>query len=279
VNLLKETQEILKRYKLKPRDKLGQNFIIDEGIIERLVTRAEISSADVVFEIGAGIGTLTKHLIEKAKKVYVVEKDPSMAKILRDRFKDYENLEIVIDDVLDIKLPSFDKTVSNIPYIISSPITFKLLRHGFKKAIITYQKEFAERMIAKPGTRDYSRLSIATYYYANARILEILPPEAFYPRPKVYSAIIELVPKKAPFEVDEEFFFDVLRGLFIHRKKTVKKALFHSLDRIYSNKLMKDEKQGIIKKTLPTPLLEKRVFQLHPGEIAEMSNILKRVNM
>ena len=132
-------------------------------------------------------------------------------------------------DFLKIKLPEFDKVVSNIPYSISSPLTFRLISHGFKSAVLTYQKEFAQRLVAKPGTKNYSRLSVATYYHANAEILETLAPEAFYPSPGVDSAIVKLTPKKKPFKVNEPIFFDMLRGLFSHKKKTLKKALFFAL--------------------------------------------------
>ena len=274
MNLLEETKLFLRRYNLRPKKKLGQNFVVDEAAVRRQVEYANIESKDVVLEVGAGIGTLTKLLIKKASKVYVVEKDPSMVEILKERFENAKNLEILFEDVLGLELPGFNKTVSNIPYSISSPLTFKLFKHGFEKAVVTYQKEFADRLTAKPGERDYSRISVATYYYAEARILEVLPPEAFYPKPRVSSAVLELTPKKPPFPVNEDFFFKVTAGLFTHRGKTLKKALFHSLNAIFNKSIGKDERRSIIAKTVDTKLLKKRVFQLSPEEIAGISNFL-----
>lgn len=265
---LPEVKLLLKKYGIRPRHRLGQNFLVSEDIVRRQVEYAELGERDVVLEIGAGIGTLTEFLIDRAKKIYVVEKDRRMLRILNDRFEGA--IEIISGDVLEIELPRFDKTVSNIPYGISSPLTFKLLKYGFKKAILTYQKEFADRLVATPGTKDYSRLSVATYYYASARILETLPPEVFYPKPKVNSAIVELKPKKPPFKVDENFFFNVVRGLFIHKNKTVKKALFHSLP------MEKNRRRSIIE-NFDKHMLERRVFQLTPEEIADMANSLKKV--
>jgi 16S rRNA (adenine1518-N6/adenine1519-N6)-dimethyltransferase len=270
VNLLGETKLILKRYKIKPKESLGQRFIVDEEVIGRQVRYAGLTGRDTVLEIGAGIGTLTKALLEKAKKVYVVEKDPAMIKVLEERFREGE-LEILRGDVLKMELPRFHKTVSNIPYSISSPLTFKLLRRGFERAVLTYQKEFAERMTAKPGTREYSRLSVATYYYAEAEVLEVLPPEAFYPKPKVDSAILRLTPKDRPFKVNEKLFFKMLRGLFIHRGKTVKNAMQHSFREIFDRE-MKGRHE--IEETFPRRLLEKRVFQLYPEEVAEICNLM-----
>lgn len=267
MNLL-EVKLLLKKYGIKPRRRLGQNFLVSEGVIRREVGYAELSKKDAVLEIGAGIGTLTEFLIGRAKKVYVVEKDRKMLEILNDRFDGA--VEIIPGDVLKIELPRFDKTVSNIPYAISSPLTFKLLKHGFKKAILTYQKEFADRLVALPCTKEYSRLSVAAYYYANARILETLPPEVFYPKPEVNSAVVEFKPKKQPFEIDENLFFSAVRALFVHKNKTVRKALMHSLP------VEKNKRRSIVE-NFDKNVLERRVFHLSPEELADIANSLKEV--
>lgn len=270
MSLLEETKLILRKHDLKPRRSAGQNFLIDCQALERQVGYADIKEDEVILEIGPGIGNLTKYLLQKAEGVIAVEKDPALAEILRKRFSGRENLRIVQGDVLEIKLPSYDKVVSNIPYSLSSPLTFKLLREGFKKAVIMYQKEFAERMVAHPGSRSYSRLSVATYYYADARILELLSPRAFYPEPEVTSAVVELSPRPRPFQVPEQFFFEVLRALFAHRGKTVRKALLHA-PLLSPNKGMRRKMLDHIDKIL----LEKRVFQLTPEEVAMLTKALK----
>lgn len=272
MNLLEETRLILRRYGFKPRRSAGQNFLIDEDALERQVSYADVKKDESVLEVGAGIGNLTRHLLERAGRVIAVEKDPLLMEILRERLGDRENLSLLHGDVLKLRLPGCDKVVSNIPYSISSPLTFKLFRAGFKKAVITYQREFAERMVAKPGSRSYSRLSVATYYYADARILEYLPPRAFYPKPEVSSAMVELIPRKPPFHVPEEFFLRVLRTLFIHRGKTLRNALLHSTLLPQG----KAERREILTR-VDGDLLGKRVFNLEPREIASLTETLGEV--
>lgn len=272
MSLLEDTRLILERHDIKPNRRLGQNFIVDLRVLEREISYAGIKSSDTVLEIGPGIGTLTKLLAERASKVYAVEMDARMIDILKGRFKD--RVEIIKGDFLEVTLPNFDKTISNIPYSISSPLTFRLLSHGFKLAILTYQKEFAERLVAKPGDKNYSRLSVATYYYASAEILEVLPPEVFYPSPKVESAIVKLIPRNRPFEVNEELFFDLLRGLFSYRRKTLKKALFFSLSRVFG--IESKDKRRAIMGFLEGELAERRVFTLSPEELAKICDALEK---
>lgn len=271
MSLLEDTRLILERHGIRPNRRLGQNFIVDLRVLEREISYAGIKSCDTVLEIGPGIGTLTKLLAERASKVYAVEMDARMIDILKSSFKD--RVEIIEGDFLKVTLPNFDKTISNIPYSISSPLTFRLLSHGFKLAILTYQREFAERMVAKPGEKNYSRLSVATYYYASAEILEVLPPEVFYPPPKVESAIVKLIPRNRPFEVNEKLFFDLLRGLFSYRRKTLKKALFFSLSRVFG--IESKDKRRAIMGFLEGELAERRVFTLSPEELAKICDALE----
>lgn len=273
MNLLAQARLILRRYGIKPKHKLGQNFIVDEEVLRREIEYAKIRGSDVVLEVGAGLGTLTELLLQKAGKVCVVEKDAKMINVLKERFGGEENFEIICGDALKVKLPIFDVTVSNIPYAISSPLTFKLLKQKFRVGIITYQKEFAERMVGAPGTRNYSRLSVATYYYSKARILEVLSKRVFYPMPKVDSAIVELSPRKPPFKVNEEHFFKVLAGVFSQRGKTVRNAMFHSL----FGGIKKETRRNIIEKNIPKEILEKRVFQLLPEEFAAISHLYGKI--
>jgi len=261
----RETERLLKKHKITPRHRLGQNFLVSEEVIEEEVRNASISPSDTVLEVGAGVGNLTERLLDVAGRVIVVEKDGALVKVLKERFRGAGNLTILGGDVLKIELPDFDRTVSNIPYQISSPLTLKLLKKGFEKGIIIYQREFARRMVAGPGSRDYSRISVATYYYAEARILDEVPPECFYPEPEVHSAIVELTPRKSPpFLVNEEQFFKLVRGLFVHRRKTVKRAFLDSRDLIPGAEKVESALEGVAP--------EKRVFQLSPEEIAGMCN-------
>jgi len=263
-----EVRQILKEHAAKPKDFLGQNFVVDEGILTREVEYAALNKKDVVLEVGAGIGNLTEKMVRKAKKVIAVEKDKRLAEILNRRFeKNRERIEIIHGDVLKLDfrtdIPEFNKVLSNIPYYISSPCTLKLLKHSFDVAVLSYQKEFAERLAAKAGEKNYSRLSVAAYYFADVELLELVPKTAFYPQPKVDSLIVRIRRKKPPFKVDEEKFFNFVHAVFTQKKKSFRNAI--KLSRHLLKSEIKEEK-------IPEKFLEKRVFQLSPEEIAEICN-------
>lgn len=272
--LLEETRSLLRRYGIKPKKGMGQSFLIDEDVLSRQADYAQLNRADIVLEIGAGTGNLTKFLLEEAGEVVVIEQDSSMIRLLNDRFRDAGNLRVVLGDALEMEFPNFNKVVSNIPYAISSPLTFKLLQHDFELAILTYQKEFAERLIAKPGTTNYGRLSVSLYRKADAKILEFVSRYAFYPSPKVASAIVRLMPKTNPFAVEEEAFQNLLRGLFSHRRKTVENAFFHSYSVMTGSNPPKDERRKNIEFFVPKKLREKKVYELTPEEFADISRAL-----
>lgn len=267
MNIL-EIKRTLKKYDIAPKDFLGQNFLIDEKVIEREAEYANLNGNDAVLEIGAGVGNLTEELLKKAGKVIAVEKDRRLAKVLEERFwKRAGKIEVINKDALklDFKadVPDFNKVVSNIPYQISSPLTLKLLKQDFEAAVLSYQKEFAERLTAKAGARSYSRLSVAAYYYADVELLEMVPKTAFYPQPEVDSLIVRIRRKKPPFRVDEEKFFNFVHAIFTQKKKSLKNAVK------LSSHLLKFK---IEQEKIPENFLEKRVFQLSPEEIAEICN-------
>jgi len=243
------------------KKKLGQNFLIDKNIAELEVKQADVKKNDIVLEIGPGKGILTKILAEKAKKVIAIEIDETLVKKLRNILPD--NVELIHEDALKIDfktLPKFNKIVSNLPYKISSPITFKFLDCDFEVAILVYQKEFAERLIASPGSKNYSRLSVGIYYKSICEIIRNIPKTCFKPQPKVDSIMIKIMPRKSPpFTVyNEEFFFNLTKNLFNYRRKKIKNIL----STIYN--LDQDN----------IPYLENRVEELSPKEIGELSNIL-----
>jgi 16S rRNA (adenine1518-N6/adenine1519-N6)-dimethyltransferase len=262
---LRETQSFLKRYRISPNKIYGQNFLVDSDVARREVEAADLKRSDVVLEVGPGLGALTEHLLEVRCRIIAIEKDPKFVEVLEERFQS-KYLEIVNADVLKIDIPHFDAVVSNIPYVISSPLTFKLLEHGFNRGVLTYQEEFAMRLVAQPGDWDYSRLSVAANYYADVEILETLPQRAFYPQPRVRSAVVRLTPRPPPFEVDEDRFFRLLRGMFTVKKKTVRNGL-----------IIAEKVEGIVVdiSAVPDELLQKRVFELSPEEIALISKIGK----
>ncbi|AIF69122.1 16S rRNA methyltransferase [Palaeococcus pacificus DY20341] len=261
--------ELLSKYGIRPNTDLGQNFLIVEDIIKREVERAEIKENETVLEIGPGLGVLTDELSRVAKKVYAIEKDSRVIEILKNEYK-WSNVEIINADALKIEFPPFDKIVSNLPYQISSPITFKFLKYDFKKAVLIYQLEFAQRMVAKPGDKNYSRLSVMVQAKANAALVERIGKGAFYPKPKVDSAVIimEPKPKKEQIILNE----NLVKALFQHKRKIASKAL---KDSYHMFGLTKEEFKKVRKIFDRVPHAKKRVFHLDIIDIKEIEEFLK----
>lgn len=202
--------------------RLGQNFLIDERVASRQVKYANLKKDDVILEIGAGYGILTKKMA-KIAKVIAIEIDERFIESLEK----IPNVDVIHADALKIDFNEldFNKIVSNLPYQISSPITFKILESEFELAILMYQKEFAARLTARPGSKDYSRLTVMAHYKADFELLEEVPPEAFRPIPKVASCIVKVKPIGRRFDVDEKIFERVTKAIFMHRRKKIKNAL------------------------------------------------------
>jgi 16S rRNA (adenine1518-N6/adenine1519-N6)-dimethyltransferase len=202
--------------------KLGQHFLVDRRVLARIGDYASLTGEDRVLEIGPGTGNLTEVLSARAGKVYAIEVDPVLASDLEGR---YPNVAVTKGDALKVPLPDYNKIVSNLPYQISSMITFRLLERPFDLAVLMYQREFAQRIVASPGSGEYGRLTLNVSFRAEAEILERVPRTAFRPRPQVESAIVRLRPRKTPIPVDERIFFDLTRALFSMRRKKVSRSL------------------------------------------------------
>jgi 16S rRNA (adenine1518-N6/adenine1519-N6)-dimethyltransferase len=259
---------LIYKYNIHPNYNLGQNFLIVPDVIERNLERAGLSERDIVLEIGPGLGVLTDELSRRAGKVYAIEKDPKIVKILKKEYS-WPNVEIIPGDAVKVKWPRFNKMVSNLPYQISSPVTFKLLRHEFERAVLIYQLEFAQRMIAKPGDRNYSRLSLMVQAKAKVELVEKIGKGAFWPRPKVDSAVIVLEPKPKGerIELNEE----LTKALFQHRRKKVYGALRDSRHMLGLGKESFRCKKSVIERV---PYAEKRVYELSPEEVLEIERYL-----
>ena len=245
--------------------KKSQNFLIDGGIAERMIGYADVGGDDIVLEIGPGYGILTKRLAEKADKVIAVEIDEKLAESIEKL--DLSNVEVIEADAMKVDLSSidFNKVVSNLPYQISSPITFKLLEEKFDLAVMMYQREFASRLMAKRGGEDYCRLSVAMKFKADCELMELVPSKAFRPQPKVNSCIVKMIPHLPPFDVDERIFFEVARMIFGHRRKKIRNALIA---------------EGIEKEWLKNlPYMDKRSEELSPEQIGELSERLETLNV
>ncbi|WP_455577570.1 16S rRNA (adenine(1518)-N(6)/adenine(1519)-N(6))-dimethyltransferase RsmA [Anaerosinus sp.] len=228
------TRHILRTFDIHMSKKLGQNFLIDEGIVQGIVAAADIQEGETVLEVGPGIGTLTQGLAEAKANVVAVELDSRLPEVLAKTLEGYENVRIVHGDILKvnireiIKSESF-KVVANLPYYITTPIIMALLEQHLpvKKLVTMVQKEVAERMVAKPGTKDYGALSVAVQYYTEPKIILDVPPKSFIPSPAVDSVVIccDVREKPAVDVVNEKMFFRTVKAGFSQRRKTLNNAL------------------------------------------------------
>ena len=240
MNVLKETKFILDKYHITANKNLGQNFLIDDETVAGIVEAASVSKEDLIIEIGPGLGTLTKELLERAGKVICIELDKRMIEILEDRFSMYDNFKVINEDVLKVNLKDLiqkekiknTKIVANLPYYITTPIIMKLLEDKLDIETITVmiQKEVADRLVTEPGTGDTGAITYAIHYYTNPkRILEV-PNTSFIPSPKVNSTVVKLNILKTPsIEVkNEKQLFDIIKTAFMQKRKTLVNALANS---------------------------------------------------
>ena len=250
---------------IPPLKRFGQHFLIDAQVRENLVQLANLAPDDVVLEVGPGLGFLTAALVQKAGRLIAVEKDRTLAEYLTTKFETKSNLTILQGDVLKAKLPDFTKIVSSPPYNISSKLILLLLNSRFRHAVLLLQQEFVGRLMASSGSREYGRLSVMFQCKAQATAASSVSASAFYPSPRVESTIAVIEPKRNPPEIHNmTVFTDLVRALFTQRRRKLKGVLSRYLKSKYSTELQAVPGQG--------PLLEKRVFQLTPAELSDLSN-------
>ena len=241
-NILEETKFIMKKYNIKANKSLGQNFLINGEVVETIVKSANINKDDLVIEIGPGLGTLTKFLLQEAKKVICVELDKNMINILHDRFLLYNNLEIINEDILKLDLKELIKEnksevnnvkiVANLPYYITTPIIMKLLEEELDLESITVmiQKEVADRLIETPGGKNTGAITYAINYYSVPEGIMEVPNSSFIPEPEVTSKVLKLnIRKEPPVKVnDENLMFRIIKSAFMQRRKTLLNALVNN---------------------------------------------------
>jgi len=235
-----------------------------------MVNYANVNEDDLVLEIGAGLGFLTETLAKTCKQVIAVEIDPRLVRILKKRLSSLENVELIEGDILKVSVPKFNKVVSTPPYSISSQLLFWLLEQPFECAVLTFQKEFAERLNAPIGSKEYCRLTVTSYYKAEVKLLDLVPKESFYPKPDVDSIITWIKPKKTPpFEIkDEKTFFELVRVLFTQKNKKVRNAVIPFLREVGL-----DRKEAL-KVANSIVYREKRVRELAPEDFGALANEL-----
>lgn len=244
MSVYEETQAILNTYKIQANKSLGQNFLIDDCVIEKIIEASNIEKEDLIIEIGPGLGVLTERLLKKSNNVVVIEIDKKMIEILQNRFCLNRNLEIINNDVLKVDLEKLIKNkkeqtninkvkiVANLPYYISTPIIMKLLENRLEisEIIVMVQKEVAQRLGAETGTREAGAITYAVEYYAQATPIIDVPKESFIPSPKVESQVIKLEVRQNPkIEVeDEKLLFNIIQKSFMQRRKTLSNALINN---------------------------------------------------
>lgn len=241
INTLNITKKIMNKYNIKANKRFGQNFLIDDNILENIIFSSNISKEDLVIEIGPGLGNLSEYILNNSKFAILIEIDKNMQEILKDRLKNYDNYLLINDDILKINIDELIddielknntkyknvKVVANLPYYITTPIIFKVLQDSKKIDDITVmvQKEVAERMVAKPKTKAYGILTIMVEYLSDASIEIIVPNTSFIPAPDVTSAVIKLVKNKKYSVNNEELFFKLIHSAFAQRRKKLSNSL------------------------------------------------------
>ncbi|MDZ7688234.1 MAG: 16S rRNA (adenine(1518)-N(6)/adenine(1519)-N(6))-dimethyltransferase RsmA [Halobacteriales archaeon] len=260
--MTEKTDELMRRAGVRPEGTSDQHFLVDERVLDRIVGYAPETEDAHALEVGGGVGNLTQRLVERYDRVTVIELDRELARFLEDVFGDA--VEVVQGDAVDVPLPEFDVSVSNLPYSASSPVLFRLLPRA-KPLVVTVQKEFADRVVAEPGEDDYGRLSVTAGRYAHAEILETVPPSAFEPEPEVESAVLRFVPRDDVR--GDGFFDDVVRAVFTQRRKTLRNAVRNTThitgvdeERVYE---------------VPEELLSKRPGKITPDEFERVADALR----
>ena len=249
-DILEETRYLMKKYKIRANKSLGQNFLINSEVVENIVNCSEITNEDMVIEIGPGLGTLTKYLLDKAGKVLCVELDSKMINILEDRFSIYDNFEIINADVLKLNLNDIIsenkkqgkiknvKVVANLPYYITTPIIMKLLEEklDIKSITVMIQKEVADRLIEIPGGKNTGAITYTVYYYCDSEKIMEVPNSSFIPEPEVTSEVIKLNLRDNPaVDIDNpKVMFMIIKSAFMQRRKTLLNALTNT--KVFLNK-------------------------------------------
>ncbi|MFX1416301.1 MAG: 16S rRNA (adenine(1518)-N(6)/adenine(1519)-N(6))-dimethyltransferase RsmA [Promethearchaeota archaeon] len=218
---------MLRKYGVTPDKTLGQSFLVDPEVAREMVSSAQLNKETSVLEIGGGLGILSEMIARAAGSVHVVEVDPRLAKALREVLENYSNVDVIEGDALEVDLPDVNRIVSNLPYSISSDITFRLMKEvSFDFAVLMYQKEFAHRLLAEPGMQHYSRLSVDAQYLAEFQHIMEVPAQMFYPVPAVDSIVVRMEPRKTGrFARNQDVFFWLVHGIYSYPNKQLRKAL------------------------------------------------------
>jgi len=272
----RDVQLTLNRLNLKPKKHLGQNFLIDENISRKIITTSEITSKDIILEIGPGLGALTESIVKKVKKIYAIEIDPKLSKYLSEKFSVYNNIEIINDDILKINLPKHDKIISNIPYTITGPILEKaFFKQNPPSGILTIEKSIGKRIFLSENYKEFSRISVSLNAFMKPIIKYNIPRNSFYPVPKIDLLLIKIIPNENlhPFLLDgysTTFFLKFVAGIMPYKNKNIANALsyyFKATDQIHYSK------EKILQILKNNNYENKKLFKYKIKEIVELSSL------
>ena len=273
MSLMEKTKFLLRRYRIFPEKHLGQNFIVEPSIFQFITGYGSLSQNDVVIDIGAGLGFLTRFLAGKCKHVLSVESDSRLVRILREQLKDLPNITIVEGDILKVRLSPFDKVVSAPPYYISSPLLLWLFNKNFECAVLIFQKEFANRLVAPIGSKDYGWLTVTTYYHAEVELLNEVARTMFYPQPEVNSIVVRLTPRKPPPFIlkNRALFEQLVQALFTQRNRKVRNGVLPFIKRMDVTTT-----ENAAKLVDLLPFHDKRIRELTPENFGALANALAK---
>lgn len=273
-------RSLMKKYGFKFSKSLGQNFLKDENIVNEIISYSDLNEDDIVIEVGPGIGVMTENIAKKVKKVIAIEIDKNLIPILNETLKNYNNVEIINEDVLKVNLNELKETyfpnikpkiIANLPYYITTPIIMNFLESNFdfQSMVVMMQKEVAERITSKPGNKIYGTISVAVQYYATPILVLTVPKESFVPQPKINSAVLKLVPHDSCLTkvMDHKLFLKTIKGAFSTRRKT----LLNSLSNVFN----KDAAKKALELSGINP--NKRGETLSVEEFARLSNAFSKI--
>ncbi|MDH5481371.1 MAG: 16S rRNA (adenine(1518)-N(6)/adenine(1519)-N(6))-dimethyltransferase RsmA [Candidatus Bathyarchaeota archaeon] len=271
MSLLDETKFLLRKYRIFPKKLLGQNFMVENSIFQYTSDYAALNPEDVVLDVGAGLGILTRFLADRCKRVLAVEFDAKLVQALREQLQNAVNVVIIKGDVLKVPIPTFNKVVSIPPYRISSRLLLWLFSKNFDCAVSIFQTEFVNRLVASIDSNDYGWLTVFAYYYAEIELLDAVPRWMFYPQPNVDSVIIRLRPHRLPpFKlINETLFKQMVKSLFTERNRKVRNAVSTFLKGVRGIAA-----EDAFKMAEALPFRDKRVRELAPEDFGALANAL-----
>ncbi|MHA2035328.1 MAG: 16S rRNA (adenine(1518)-N(6)/adenine(1519)-N(6))-dimethyltransferase RsmA [Promethearchaeota archaeon] len=275
----KEVQLTLNRLNLKPKKHLGQNFLIDKNIAQKIITLSEITREDVILEIGAGLGALTEFIVEEVKKIFAVEIDPTLSRHLSEVFSIYDNIEVINGDILELNLPKHNKVISNLPYKITGPILEKVFfNENPPSGTLTIEKSLGNRIFSSGDYKNFSRISVTLNTFMKPISKSSIPRNSFYPIPKIALLLIKIIPHERlnPFLLDinsRTYFLKFIAGIMPYKGKKLVNALFFYFKAKKNNYYTKDKIFQILSRN---GYENTRLSNFNNDEIIEISRLFSQ---